>query len=110
MNHIAYNAELLFDFAKQLILKDSIPSYDVIPLKNSIALRDSVPNFDGSILDSNSLKSAQSQSNETYHLVIKNDTLYNLARHYGTTVNNICAINQIDPSAILKIGQRVKVR
>ncbi len=110
VNHIAYNSELLFDFGKQLVLNNSIPTRDSIPLKNSTPTKDSIPNYDGLNIDKNIVKSNQPNNNEIYHIVVKNDTIYSLARHYGSTINRICSINQIDPNAILKIGQSIKVR
>lgn len=44
-----------------------------------------------------------------YHKIKRNDTLSALAIRYGTTVKHICALNKIKPTAILKIGQRIKI-
>ena len=92
LNHIAYNSESLFDFRRQLVLTDSIPHTDSIPAYNNRLFANKIDN------------------QELYYTIQKNDTLYTLARHYGTSVNSICAINSITPNSILKIGQKLKVK
>ncbi len=43
------------------------------------------------------------------YTVQKGDTLYALARRYGTTANNLASINGIALNSILRIGQKLKV-
>lgn len=45
-----------------------------------------------------------------YHTVARGDTLWDISHRYGTTVNNLCALNNISKSSTLRIGQRIKVR
>jgi LysM repeat protein len=49
-------------------------------------------------------------SDSKYHVIKQKDTLYSLARKYGTSVNSICEINNIKPTTILKIGEKIKVK
>lgn len=44
----------------------------------------------------------------TYHTVRKGDTLYGLAKKYGTTVGKIQSANGISGS-VIRIGQRLKI-
>lgn len=44
------------------------------------------------------------------HVIRRGDTLYGISRRYGTSVNELCALNGITPSAILKIGSVLKIR
>jgi LysM repeat protein len=44
------------------------------------------------------------------HVIRRGDTLYGISRRYGTSVNELCSLNGISPSAILKIGDVLKVR
>ena len=45
-----------------------------------------------------------------YHKIRSGDTLGAIARKYGTTVNNICRLNGIKPTTILRIGRTLRVR
>ncbi|WP_282692704.1 peptidoglycan-binding protein [Streptomyces sp. CC208A] len=45
-----------------------------------------------------------------YHIVETGDTLYELARRFGTTVERLQAWNDIRDPNVIKIGQRVIVR
>ena len=56
--------------------------------------------------DKESLQAAQRKT----HVIRKGDTLGSLARHYGTTVANICKLNGFSTKKTLKVGQRVIVR
>ncbi len=45
-----------------------------------------------------------------YYQVKKGDTLYAIARKYGTTVQKICSLNGISESKPLQINQRLRVK
>ncbi len=49
-------------------------------------------------------------STPIYYRVQKGDTLYAIARRYGTTVKKICALNGISEKALLQINQRLRVK
>jgi LysM repeat protein len=38
------------------------------------------------------------------------DTLGKLARRYGTSIKEICAMNKIKPNTRLKVGRSIRVR
>lgn len=44
-----------------------------------------------------------------YHTVRKGDTLFSLSRKYGKTVDDICKLNNIRKSSVLKIGKKLRV-
>ncbi len=46
----------------------------------------------------------------TYQTVVKGDTLGKIAARYHTSVAALCRLNNIQPSTILHIGRRLKVR
>ena len=55
--------------------------------------------------------SSQAQAPEkVYHTVKQGDTLYGIARKYGTTVNKICQLNSISSTTILKVGRKLRVK
>jgi len=43
------------------------------------------------------------------HRVRRGDTLWSIARRYGVLVQNLIEWNLLDPSAVLKLGQRIKI-
>ena len=50
-----------------------------------------------------------SNGEQIYHQVKSGDTLGKIARMYGTTVNQLCVLNGIKSTSILRIGQRLCV-
>ena len=45
-----------------------------------------------------------------YHTVRSGDTLSAIARKYGTTVNSLCKLNNIQSTSILSLGQQLRVK
>jgi LysM repeat protein len=45
-----------------------------------------------------------------YYTVVRGDNLSQIASHYGTTVTNLCTLNNIGRTSILRIGQRLRIR
>ena len=45
-----------------------------------------------------------------YHTVRSGDTLYSIARKYGTSVKHICQLNGIKENTVLRVGRRLRVR
>ena len=107
VNKIAYDSEKLFDFKNQLVLTNEIPVPDKVKV-NSITA-DSVPNYDAGLTPKTE-NSVQEQVTEIIHIVKRKDTLYSLAKRYGTTVDIICTMNQINKNDILSLGQKLKIR
>lgn len=107
VNKIAYDSEKLFDFKNQLVLTNEIPVPDKVKV-NSITA-DSVPNYDAGLTPKTE-NSVQEQVSEIIHIVKRKDTLYSLAKRYGTTVDIICTMNQINKNDILSLGQKLKIR
>ncbi|MFT3738825.1 MAG: M23 family metallopeptidase [Breznakibacter sp.] len=44
------------------------------------------------------------------HIISRGDTLYQIAKRYGTTVAALCHLNGISAQSILKIGSVIKIR
>lgn len=55
-------------------------------------------------------KSAHNSSKAVYHRIRKGETLSHLARKYSTSVAKICRLNNIKPTTILQINQRLRVK
>jgi murein DD-endopeptidase MepM/ murein hydrolase activator NlpD len=45
-----------------------------------------------------------------YHTIRNGDTLYSIARKYGTTVKRVCQLNGIKETTVLQVGRRLRVR
>ena len=45
-----------------------------------------------------------------YHRVRQGDTLSGIAKRYRTSVKNLCRLNKIKESSVLRIGQKIRVR
>ena len=48
------------------------------------------------------------QSEGIYHSIKAGDTLYSLAKKYGTTIEKLCELNNIKDNIVLKIGQKIR--
>lgn len=55
-------------------------------------------------------KEAAEKAAMKYHRIKSGDTLGAIARRYGTTVTNICRLNGIKSTTILRIGRTLRVR
>jgi murein DD-endopeptidase MepM/ murein hydrolase activator NlpD len=55
----------------------------------------------------NSLITAQYNSSSRYYLIQKNDTLYEISKKFGTTVDDLQAVNKITQAGNLKEGQKI---
>ena len=49
-----------------------------------------------------------SNSQMVYHRVKSGDTLGKIARIYGTTVNELCRLNGLKSTSMLRIGQSIR--
>lgn len=45
-----------------------------------------------------------------YYRVRSGDTLSHIARHYGTSVSRLCALNHIRSTSVLRVGQRIRYK
>lgn len=53
--------------------------------------------------------SVKNRTYPKYHIVRKGDSLYKIAKRYGTTVEVLCKLNRIDEKSLLQIGQKIKL-
>ena len=56
------------------------------------------------------VKELNSLSQAAYHKVRQGDTLSHIAKKYHTTVKQLCRLNKIKETSILRIGQRIRYR
>jgi murein DD-endopeptidase MepM/ murein hydrolase activator NlpD len=95
----ALNAEKLFDFENQIVRSWVIERKPDKVKKESVIFSN----------EKDTLNSEMPQVEPIYHKIKKGDTLYSLAKRYGTTVDSICKTNGIRPKSVLKIGTRLKM-
>ncbi|MDR3251263.1 MAG: LysM peptidoglycan-binding domain-containing protein, partial [Tannerella sp.] len=43
-----------------------------------------------------------------YHYIAAGDTLYSLAKKYGTTVEKLCELNDIKENTIMSVGRKIR--
>ena len=56
------------------------------------------------------LKEAAEKAAMKYYKIRSGDTLGGIARRYGTTVTNLCRLNGIKSTTVLRIGRSLRVR
>lgn len=54
-------------------------------------------------------KRAKGSASARNHIVRKGDSLYTIAKKYGTTVTNICKVNKMSSKSTLKPGQKLLI-
>ncbi len=91
---IALNPQDIVDFEKFELLSDTLILYR----KKFISVT------------SAHQSSASTSTVPKYHTIRKGDTLGHIAVRYGTTVTNLCKLNNISRNSALRIGQRLRVR
>ena len=103
----SFDPEWLIDF------KTGILNRDFFLLKRryfSIYSR-AEQNFEDEIANEEQDKKEQAEREAMrYHKIRSGDTLGAIARKYGTTVNNICRLNGIKSTTVLRIGRTLRVR
>jgi murein DD-endopeptidase MepM/ murein hydrolase activator NlpD len=68
-------------------------------------------NKDEYVIGIKAMKQARAeQAAMKYHKVKQGDTLSGIARKYGTTVKNLCRLNNIKETKVLQIGMKIRVR
>lgn len=109
--HMDEHYRWLFQFSRKDSLKALRDTMDIPecrfrghPTKtsNSYAAKDSVKQTQTTVYTP--------KSGGKIHVVKKGDTLYNISKKYGTSVDQLCRLNGISKSSVLSIGQKIKVK
>jgi murein DD-endopeptidase MepM/ murein hydrolase activator NlpD len=90
-NHQPINPELLFDFNNLKVLTSTISLSSEKSASKHVSRQNN------------------SDARSNFHVIEKDDTLYSIAKRYGTTVKFLCNINGITPTSVLKIGSKLKI-
>ena len=103
----SFDPERLIDFEKGLLCRETFllkKSFFSIHSKAGQDFEDEIAN------EEQDKKEAAEKAAQRYHKIRSGDTLGALARKYGTTVNNICRMNGIKSTTVLRIGRTLRVR
>lgn len=103
----AFDPERLIDFKNGMLCRETFLLKKSFFNINSNAGQD----FDDEIAnEEQDKKEAAEKAAMRYHKIRSGDTLGAIARRYGTTVSNICRLNGIKSTTILRIGRTLRVR
>lgn len=92
-NGIAYNTELVFDYEKRTVRPEILNGSSLAELTGKLK---------------NEMKGGIFYSPSEY-IIRAGDSLWIIARRFGTTVAELCRLNQLTPAAVLKIGRALKI-
>lgn len=109
----AFNPKQLIDFDNFQLLSDTL----VITNRSFGRTRDYLPGYEADVEKAGTDYAATAKSGESkskgskkYHTIKSGDTLYALSRKYNTSVKQICALNGIKSTKVLKLGSKIRVR
>ncbi len=103
----SFDPERLIDFRSGILCRETFL------LKKSFfsIYSNAGQDFDDEIANEEEDKKEQAEREAMrYHKIRSGDTLGAIARKYGTTVSNICRLNGIKSTTILRIGRTLRVR
>ena len=121
----AFNPKQFIDFDNFSLLQDTLTitsrtfgrSRDYIPSADNL-LASTGNRSDYSNIRSRSLKDSKKSSasrkassrSKKYHTVRNGDTLSSISRKNGTSVKQLCALNGLKPTKILKLGSKLRIK
>lgn len=103
----SFDPERLIDFKSGTLCRETFllkRSYFSIYSRASQDFEDEIAN------EEQDKKEQAERETMRYHKIRSGDTLGAIARKYGTTVGNICRLNGIKSTTILRIGRTLRVR
>lgn len=89
-------------------LGQAINPADIIDFENGVPIQDTYVFRNLKINGKKSNIYTSSSDRLVYHRVKSGDTLGKIARIYGTTVSELCRLNGIKPTTVLRIGQALR--
>ena len=77
---------------------------DIVDFENFVTHTDTYTFYKKKVTSTNSY----AKGNAAYHRVRQGDTLSGIAKRYGTTIKNLCKLNNITTSTVLKVGKSIR--
>lgn len=112
----SFDAERIVDFEKGKLRRTSFALHKDYFSISSRAV-EGIDDDDDVLIAADSLSTvdslamvAEELSKPVYHTVGGGDTLFAIARKYGTTITEICGLNGIARDGILSIGKRLRIK
>jgi murein DD-endopeptidase MepM/ murein hydrolase activator NlpD len=108
------NPNQLISFNQQKLIADTLllsnKTFDYVALAKKVAVKN-YSSKKGTPAKNNtaSKNNVSAKGGGKVHTVVKGDTLYAIAKRYGTTVDAICKKNGLNSKSTLKLGQKIKV-
>lgn len=81
---------------------------DIIDFDNSVPYQDTYVFYNVKVNGRKSNIYTSTNSQMVYHRVKSGDTLGKIAKMYGTTVNELCRLNGLKSTAMLRLGQSIR--
>lgn len=103
----SFDPERLINFKEGILCRETFllkKNYFSIYSKAGQNFEDEIANIE------DDKREAAERAARRYHTIRRGDTLGHLARKYGTTVGNICRMNGIRSTTILRLGRKLRVR
>lgn len=103
----SFDPERLIDFKSGMLLRETF-----LLRKSYFSIYSNAgQDFDDELANEEDDKREQAEREAMrYHRIVSGDTLGHLAGKYGTTVSNICRLNGITRTTVLRVGRTLRVR
>ena len=93
----------------ELRTANNLSEKDVIKAGQKLIIPDADIGTAAALSQSKPTESSKPAAKTVEYVVAKGDTLYGIARKNGMTVADLMSINNLDSSAVIKVGQKLKV-
>ncbi len=93
----------------ELRTANNLSENDIIKAGQKLIIPDADIGTAAALSSNNKSSNASSSAKTKTYVVAKGDTLYGIARKSGMSVADLMAINNLDSSSVIKVGQKLKI-
>lgn len=94
----------------ELRAANNLSESDVLKAGQKLIIPDADISTAVALSSDNSTTKANVTAKTVEYTIVKGDTLYGIAKKNGMTVADLLSINNLDSSAVIKVGQKIKIR